>query len=374
MSSGSHGVTRRGVLIGAGAGVAVAAVGVTAATSLLGAGAEPGGSVRAAGATQAGVARPETPQRRGLLAILTFPVVPPRAELRERLAALGRAVLGETDLAADPDDLTITVGLGPRLVGAIDSGLPGAEPLPAFRGDAGIPTERNGGDLLLALYSSVSHSLPDVLARLTALIPGAELAWREELVRGAGTGTIVRNPLGYLDGIMVPHGDAELAESVWIPTGPAAGGTICVIRRLRLDVAGFGDRPLAERDAIVGRHRIDGSPLSGGERDDEVDLRAKTETGEYLTPARSHVRAAHPSFTGSRLMLRRGYAFGTQADDSGLMFICFQNELDTFVKTQARLDEVDDLMAFATPTASGSFLVLPGFDRDHPLGSPLFSG
>ena len=56
------------------------------------------------------------------------------------------------------------------------------------------------------------------------------------------------------------------------------------------------------------------------------------------------------------------------------MFICFQNELDTFVKTQHRLDEVDDLMAFAKPTASASFLVLPGFTRDEPLGSTLFVG
>jgi dye decolorizing peroxidase len=171
---------------------------------------------------------------------------------------------------------------------------------------------------------------------------------------------------------MVPHGEDELAENVWIAAGPAAGGTLCVVRRLRLDVAGFADRPVAERDAIIGRHRTDGSPLSGGARDDEVDLRAKTEAGDYLTPAHSHVRAAHPSFTGSRLMLRRGYAFGTEPDDSGLMFICFQNDLDTFVKTQQRLDEVDDLMAFAEPTASASFLVLPGFGRETPLGAALF--
>ena len=102
-------------------------------------------------------------------------------------------------------------------------------------------------------------------------------------------------------------------------------------------------------------------------------LRAKTEAGDYLTPARSHVRAAHPSFTGSRLMLRRGYAFGTQPDDAGLMFVCFQNELDAFVKTQHRLDELDDLMAFATPTASASFLILPGFAADRPLGATLFA-
>jgi dye decolorizing peroxidase len=373
--SGDRAVSRRAVLIGAGAGLTAGAIGVAVGTTLLGgAGASPGGSVPAAGTTQAGVARPATPQRRGIIAVFTIPVTPARAVLRERLTALGNAVLDSTDSAAGPGDLTITVAIGPRLVGVIDPELPGAETLPTFRGDESIAADRSGGDLLISVHGSGDAPLQAALERVVAAVPEAVLAWDEQLVRAAGTGTIVRNPLGYLDGIMVPHSQEELAENVWIPTGPAAGGTICVIRRLRLDIAGFGDRPVAERDAIIGRHRIDGSPLSGGGRDDEVDLRAKTEAGDYLTPARSHVRAAHPSFTGSRLMLRRGYAFGTTPDDSGLMFICFQNDLDTFVKTQQRLDEVDDLMAFAEPTASGSFLVLPGFSRDAPLGSTLFAG
>jgi dye decolorizing peroxidase len=369
-----RGISRRGVLLGAGAGLAAGAVAATVVGTLFNSdGEKPGGSVPAAGTTQGGVARPTTPQRRGLIAVFTIPVTPARAVLRERLAALGSAVLDDTDSAAGPGDLTVTVGIGPRLVSVIDGELPGAAVLPDFRGDEGITPERNGGDLMIAVHASEGATLHAVLSRVAAAVPEAELTWDEELVRAAGTGTVVRNPLGYLDGIMVPHSDDELAENVWIPAGPAAGGTICVIRRLRLDLAGFGDRPEAERDAIIGRHRVDGSPLSGGDRDDEVDLRAKTEAGDYLTPAHSHVRAAHPSFTGSRLMLRRGYVFGTESDDSGLMFVCFQNELDTFVKTQQRLDEVDDLMAFTEPTASGSFLVLPGFSRDSPLGSSLFN-
>lgn len=372
----NRGISRRGVLLGAGAGLAAGAAGLTVGATLLasGAGAAPGGTVPAAGTTQAGVARPSTPQRRGLIAVFTIPVTPARAVLRERLAALGAAVLDDTDSAAAPGDLTVTIGIGPRLVDSIDPGLPGADGLPAFRGDDAITPARNGGDLMIAVHASEGASLHAVLGRVAAAIPEAQLAWDEDLVRAAGTGTVVRNPLGYLDGIMVPHSEEELAENVWIASGPAAGGTICVIRRLRLDIDGFGERPVVERNAIIGRHRVDGSPLSGGTRDDEVDLRAKTEAGDYLTPARSHVRAAHPSFTGSRLMLRRGYAFGTQPDDRGLMFICFQNEFDTFVKTQHRLDEVDDLMAFAEPTASASFLVLPGFTRDEPLGNTLFVG
>ncbi len=193
---------------------------------------------------------------------------------------------------------------------------------------------------------------------------------------------MVRNPLGFHDGVIVPRGDDALAENVWIADGPAAGGTVCVVRQLRLDVARFGADPIAEQEATIGRHKADGSPLTGGGPLDEVDLRAKAPDGELITPLRSHARAAHPSFTGSHLMLRRGYAYSNGpvldatsavADDQGLLFICFQRELDDFVRTQHRLDETDDLMDYARPVASGSFLILPGFTADAPLGTSLFA-
>lgn len=71
-------------------------------------------------------------------------------------------------------------------------------------------------------------------------------------------------------------------------------------------------------------------------------------------------------------MLRRGYAFDdgllpNGEADAGLAFICFQNTLRTFVVTQQRLDENDDLMTYATPTGSATFLILPGFSASSPL-------
>src|SRR5690606_8931839 len=104
---------------------------------------------------------------------------------------------------------------------------------------------------------------------------------------------------------------------------------------------------------------------------DAGDLTAKTPTGEYLIPLHSHLRAAHPSFTGSALMLRRGYGYANplgadDAPDEGLLFMCFQNDLDVYIRTQHRLDETDDLMAFSTTTASASFLIVPGRTGDAP--------
>ncbi|SDT72529.1 Dyp-type peroxidase [Jiangella sp. DSM 45060] len=341
-------------------------------------------AVDAAGPHQAGIARPSTPQPHGQLLVLDLVATPaPTAAFRDAVRALcarlGTAILdltgeraAEAGLLDGPGDLTATVGLGPRVVAAFGDALPGAQPLPAFAADASVPPERTGGDLLIAVYASDpndAHRGASWLAERAA--PDAVLRWSQRGFRAPGTGTIARNPLGFHDGVIVPRNADEQDEHVWIADGPLAGGSICVVRRLRLDAARFTAEPVDRQEAVIGRHRNDGSPLSGGGPTGEVDLLAKTPDGQYVTPARSHVRAAHPSVTGSALMLRRGYAFDDGAADAGLLFVCFQRDLRTFVQTQFRLDEVDDLSAYVTPTGSATFLVLPGFDADHPLGVTL---
>ncbi|WP_029289200.1 Dyp-type peroxidase [Cellulomonas sp. HZM] len=386
--SDTPGISRRALLLGTGgvvAAAAVAAVGtaVTQGGPTTSTTTDRAPGVRATGRTQAGVARPATPQRQALHAVLRLGGgADPGPDLRSGLAAAGATILrlvsGPSDELPDgPGDLTIHVGLGPGPLAAIDPTLPAATAMPRFAGDDGIPAGRDDGDVLVALASSDGTALRPALDAVVASLPGATTLWAEHGFRGPGQGTIARNPLGYHDGIIVPEGDDELDENVWLAHGPLAGATVCVLRRLRLDRTRFAALAEGERDRVIGRH-ADGRPLSGGGPTAEVDLQAKTPEGAYLTPARSHARAAHPSFTGSALMLRRGYAFdrGPLADgtaDAGLLFVCFAHDLETFVRTQLRLDETDDLMPFTTPTASGSFLVLPGFDAAHPLGHQLWA-
>lgn len=373
------GFTRRDVLL-AGGGLAVGVAGAVAIESVIRTDPAEGAAESPFGPNQAGIARPLTPQSHGLVSVFDLA----SQTLDGTLARLSDSIVACTtaggDPAATPDgpgDLTVTVGLGPRVVAAIEPAMPGAADLPAFAGDESLAPHNIGGDLLIGIYSSNVGVLHSVLARLTQDLD-ATLRWQQQGFRGLGQGTITRNPLGYKDGVIVPHGSSELDANVWISSGPAAGGTICVIRRLRLRTTDFRSQSLNRQDEIIGRHRVDGSPLSGGGPDAAIDVTAKTPSGELLTPPRSHVRAAHPSFTGSALMLRRGYAFsnGTQVladgstiDDSGLMFICFQHDLDTFVKTQQRIDEVDDLRQFTTATASATFLILPGFSAGSSLTS-----
>jgi dye decolorizing peroxidase len=392
----SRKISRRDVLI-AGGGLTLGAVGAVVVTRTIASEpaappeVEPSTAVSAFGESQAGIARPGMPQSHGLLSVFDFDEATDPGFvglLAGRLELLTTAIV-ECTHASDfdpqvtpdgPGDLTISVGLGPRVMTAVDPALPGTLDLPVFANDDSIAASHRGGDLLLAVHSSNPGILSAVLDRLTRDLAGTSLRWQQAGFRAAGYGTVTRNPLGYKDGIIVPHREDELAKSVWIADGPLAGGTICVIRRLRLAVPEFRSQPLARQDAIIGRERVDGTPLSGGQPDDPVDVNAKSADGTLLIPARSHVRAAHPAFTGSPLMLRRGYAFangivagpdGQPIDDQGLVFICFQNDLATFTRTQLRMDELDDLLEYTTATASATFLILPGFSATSPLGASL---
>ena len=383
MTEERSGFDRRSVLMGLGglaAGVVAGGAGWAAIDGAAAPGPAPavepapGGpvAVTPTGDHQGGIRLPHTPQRHGLLFALDL-----ESTGVEWLPALGEAILdllegGATPMLPEgPGDLTVTVGLGPRVIAAKDPTLPGAEDLPDFAGDAAIPLERRGGDVLLAAYGSDPTVLRPVLNLLRASVPGAVSRWEQRAFRGPGDGGVVRNPLGFLDGIIVPHSDDEFEKNVWISDGPLAGGTICVLRRLQLDVATFQSHSLDEQEAVLGRRRSDGAPLSGGKPLDQIDLRAKTPEGEYLVPTHAHARAAHPSFTGSELMLRRGYAFDDGEGDTGLLFVCFQRSLRTFVATQQRLDDVDALSQFVTPTGSATFVILPGFDRSTALGAGL---
>lgn len=324
-----------------------------------------GGSVQAAGLNQAGITRPETPQSHTLLHVYDI-----GGEGITWASAVGASIASLTTaspLSAElfPDghgDLTLTVGVGARLstevAGLLDGGLP------AFAQDGAIAETNRGGDVLISACATDPGILAAAIDAVAQALPAAVLRWSQRGHRSPGEGTVVRNPLGFYDGVIVPRGEAEQAENVWITEGTFAGGTVCVIRRLRLKVAEFAALSLKDQEATIGRRKADGAPLSGGVLADQAGLRAKSPEGDYLVPARSHIRAAHPSFTGSKLMFRRGYGFDNGVvdgiQDSGLLFVCFQDTQRTFVATQQRLDETDDLMTFATPTATASFVILPG--------------
>ncbi|GGS54869.1 Dyp-type peroxidase [Streptomyces cinerochromogenes] len=335
--------------------------------------------VPATGRHQAGITLPQPAQPHLLAVVADLGAAVAPGPL---LADLGQAIstlTAGTDrrlLGLPPGDLTVTVGVGPRLVRTAGASLPGAADLPRFSRERIAPRAR-GGDLLLQICASDALLLPVVAA---ALLDQAgdriRERWRQSAHRGAhvsvGNGlTAPRNPLGFLDGIVGPHTAAEQRRDLWLDGPPAvAGGTLAVVRRMELDLPRFAALSVAEQEAVFGRRRTSGVPLSGGTAASGPALGAKTPDGRYLVPADAHVRRAHATVVGVGLMLRRSYS--TDEPAPGLLFISFQNDLRTFTATLTHMDASDALLPFTTTTAGATFLILPGFDRRHPLGSRLF--
>ncbi|WP_405793044.1 Dyp-type peroxidase [Streptomyces sp. NBC_01506] len=335
--------------------------------------------VAATGRHQAGVTLPRSAQRNLLAVVADLGTTVAPGPLLAELGETVRALTAGSDprlLGLPPGDLTVTVGLGPRLVRTAGAALPGAADLPRFSRER-IASGARGGDLLLQICAD-DPLLPPVAAAALLDRAGDRVRerWRQSGRRGtdvpvAKGRTAPRNVLGFIDGIVGPHTAAERERDLWL-AGPAsvAGGTLAVLRRMEIDLTRFAALSVAEQEAVFGRHRDSGVPLSGGTVASGPELGAKTPDGRYLVPVDAHVRRANPTVVGVGHMLRRSYS--TDEPAPGLLFISFQNDLRTFTATLARMDASDALLPFTTTTASASFLILPGFDRQHPLGSRLF--
>ncbi|WP_223623122.1 Dyp-type peroxidase [Microbacterium sp. EST19A] len=326
------------------------------------------------GEHQAGISRPAAVQPHLILGVHDVDGDPASV-----LARIGESIVrltsGEHPALAGiaPGDLSMTVGVGPRLMRQVDADGPGTEPLPAFPRED-VDERHRGGDLVIQVCASDPLVPALALAGVIDDVPELVERWRQCGTRGPsvevhGTHSAPRNVLGFVDGIAAPLTDDELAESVWIRHRATAGASILVVRRMEIDLAAFRRLPVAGQEGVIGRERASSAPLSGGEIGDDVDLQAKSPDGSYMIPVDAHVRRAHPRPAGVPLMLRRSYSMD---DPLGLLFVSYQAELRTFTQTMERMSESDALLDFTRTTATGTFLALPGFDAQHPLGSTIF--
>ncbi len=393
MSTQRGGTSRRRFLAAGGAGLATGVLGAVA-TRELAVTSSPPAQVPPASPPQSSFVDPHGPHQSGV----HLPLQPPaqlnfhvygaiaaamnRDNLQRTLEELGRTITSlmslprDPRLSADPEELTIQVGVGARVLALAEIDVPVT--LPEFAGSAALPATRRDGDLVIAVaarHPETTAQASDAIAEVLAE-SGFDSQWSQIAFRPRGEGMVTLNPLGFDDGIVQPEASSGVPEHVFLTEGVAAGGTVGVVRRFTLDTAGFGQLSVKEQEAVFGRVKSTGAPLSGGEQFTDPNLLSKTPTGEYLIPNGSHVRAAHPSFTASTVMLRRSYGFREsvdgQPDRSGLLFLSFQDDVQVFARTHQRMDREDRLMEFATPTAEVAFLVLPGFTPTQPLGSALF--
>jgi deferrochelatase/peroxidase EfeB len=237
------------------------------------------------------------------------------------------------------------------------------KPMPSFAGDVMDPAQSHG-DLLLHITGSSSRAVRQAADQTLRALPQQQMRWRADGTRPEnrtedGRG-LSRNPFHFTEGHGNPATAAEITERATVRTGQgepswAVGGSYQVIRIIRL-ATDFWDRDtVEEQERIIGRRRngrwLDNTPSA------ERAVFATDPHGR-TTPLGSHVRRAAPDPRNPPPMVRRSYNYDRGPDDQGLIFSCFQSDLEKgFEAVQRRLQ--GEAMAKYTLTIGGGYFFVP---------------
>lgn len=279
-----------------------------------------------------------------------------------------------------PDNLAIVVSVGASLFDE-RYGLAARRPrelvtMPFIANDR-LDPDRSHGDLLLTVQAehvdTVVFALRQLMRRTRSTLT---LKWvidgfNRRGAAGERTSGSPRNFLGFLDGTAnIATDTSMLSRHVW--TGAAddepdwtAGGSYHVARIIRMLVEFWDRTPLAEQEALIGRHKASGAPLGRAHETDLPDYASDPEGA--VTPLDAHIRLANPRTraTERNLILRRGFSYirgydGAGQLDQGLAFVSYQRSLATgFLAVQERLNG-EPLEEYIRPEGGGFFFALPG--------------
>ncbi|MFI8349263.1 iron uptake transporter deferrochelatase/peroxidase subunit [Streptomyces sp. NPDC085596] len=312
----------------------------------------------------------------------------------ERLMAGEAAPHDDTDVARDagPSSLTVTFGFGHSFFArtGLEKQRPAAlDPLPDFSADH-LDKKRGEGDLWVQIGAN------DALVAFHALRTlqqeagdAARVRWQMNgFNRSPGTTAhpmTTRNLMGQIDGTRNPKpAEPDFDQRIFVPASgePAwmANGSYAVVRRIRMLLDDWEKLARPAQEAVIGRRKSDGGPLSGGDETTPMDLEKADAQGEYVVPLNAHARITRPDQNGGAAMLRRPFSFhdGFDADgapDAGLLFICWQADpLRGFVPVQRKLDRGDALSRYLRHEASGLFAVPGGAAEGEYVGQRLLEG
>ncbi|MGW7297168.1 iron uptake transporter deferrochelatase/peroxidase subunit [Streptomyces sp. NPDC054829] len=316
------------------------------------------------------------------------------SDTARRLMAGEPAGSGDTAVAEDagPSSLTVTFGFGHSFFArtGLEKQRPVAlDPLPDFSSDH-LDKSRSDGDLWVQIGAN------DALVAFHALRAIQKDAGKAAKVRWQMNGfnrspgatahpMTARNLMGQVDGTRNPKpSEPDFDKRIFVPASGEptwmANGSYAVVRRIRMLLDDWEGLSLKEQEAVIGRRKADGAPLSGGTETTEMDLEKLDAKGELVVPINAHARISRPDQNGGAAMLRRPFSFhdGIDADgtpDAGLLFVCWQADpLRGFVTVQRKLDRGDALSKYIRHEASGLFAVPGGAGEGEYVGQALLEG
>lgn len=290
--------------------------------------------------------------------------------------------------------LTVTFGFGGSLFERASLGLRNRRPdaladLPHFPGDQ-LESSRSGGDLVVQACADDPQVAVHAIRNLARIGFGrVRMRWSQlGFGRTSSTSTqqaTPRNLFGFKDGTSNLKVEEKQAvdQHVWVSgetgnSGWMNNGTYLVARRIRMHIEVWDRTSLREQEAVVGRTKKEGAPLSGGTEFSTPDFTSQGSLGPLIAMD-SHVRIGHPQHNNGVRMLRRGYNYTDGTDglgrlDAGLFFIAFVKDPRThFVPLQMAMAKNDALsVEYLKHTGSGLFAVPPGVRNGEYLGQQLF--
>jgi deferrochelatase/peroxidase EfeB len=350
------------------------------------------------------------PQRYSVFMTFNLPETVTRADLQALLARWSAAVsvlqqgkpvgsvqpdvdvqpAGDTGEAygLSPASLTLTVGLGPSAFGN-RFGLAGYKPalfaeLPSLNGDT-LDPKLTGGDLSVQACADdpqVCYHAVRNMARVGRSVVAPHWAVLGFGRASAGPGQDTpRNLLGFKDGTRNISTDEQYSRFVWIDSSDQPwlnGGTYQVVRKIRMLLETWDTDRIGNQQQIFGRHKQEGSPLTGAGEFDTPDFSAKDDKGKPVIDPISHVALAARENNAGIMIRRRSYNYTDGLDangqlNAGLLFVSYQNDPGNFIRLQNRLGAHDLLNEYIRHIGSAIFVVPPAPKEGHYLAQAMFA-
>lgn len=278
---------------------------------------------------------------------------------------------GET-VGLNPYRLTLTFGVSASFLKKM--GLSDKRPK-AFRDLPPFPKEQlkekyTGGDIVIQACADdeqvAFHAVRNLIRKGRNAIT---MKWSQSGFAAIGDRmSTPRNLFGFKDGTANVTKEKDFDKVIWCDSKDwMQGGSYMAVRRIQMFLETWDRTNLQEQENTFGRYKESGAPFGKKDEFDEVDL--------DLLPEDSHVRLAKGV---DKPIYRRSFSYSDGIDettgqfDTGLLFLSFQKDPDSFVKVQTNLGAQDKMNEYITHVGSGLFACFGGVKKGEYLGQKLF--
>ena len=278
---------------------------------------------------------------------------------------------GET-VGLNPYRLTLTFGVSASFLKKM--GLSDKRPK-AFRDLPPFPKEQlkekyTGGDIVIQACADdeqvAFHAVRNLVRKGRNAIT---MKWSQSGFAAIGDRmSTPRNLFGFKDGTANVTKEKDFDKVIWCDSKDwMQGGSYMAVRRIQMFLETWDRTNLQEQENTFGRYKESGAPFGKKDEFDEVDLK--------LLPEDSHVRLAKEV---DNPIYRRSYSYSDGIDettgqfDTGLLFLSFQKDPDSFVKVLTNLGAQDKMNEYVTHIGSGLFACFGGVKKGEYLGQKLF--